>query len=423
MDAQWMQRFVDFGVDPLLSHHSLLNRMTSLVRWDADCDSPDKIRTQMRRHVATSAPKAPGVYGMIDALGRLVYVGKSKALRNRLLSYFLPGCSDEKAGRIVEMARSLVWEVQPNEFAALLREQALIRRWQPTLNVVGMPHRQQAGFLCLGRGPAEQLYLARQYDPTASACQGPFFGTGQMHRAIEVLNRHFRLRDCSQKTPTHLTNQLTLFQVESRAGCLRGELGTCIAPCQVGSLRSSYAAQEVLARQFLNGDALDTVSQLEQDMHKAAAGHHFERAARIREDLRIMKWLVKKLSQHRKARESAPQIYWEPDDHALSSERSSSRPGMGVLYLIRCGGIESSVACPSSDKEWKRTRRDISQWLDSEEQLRTSFLRSSDSLGLVTAWFQRNPGHKKRLFPIKSLDQIPNSLASMRRTWLTEIAA
>jgi excinuclease ABC subunit C len=423
MDAQWMQTFVDFGVDPLLTHSSLTDRIPKLARFDGVAERPSQLRAQLRDHVATHAPKCPGVYGMVDALGRLIYVGKSKLLRNRLLSYFLPGSRDEKAGRIVELARTLVWETQPSEFAALIREQSLIRRWQPTLNVVGMPNRLQSAFLCLGRGPAEQFYLTRQFDQAASACHGPFSGSGQLHRAIEILNRHFKLRDCSPKTPTRLTDQLPLFEIESRAGCLRAELGTCVAPCQAGASRAAYTAQEQLARRFLSGEPLDVVNQVEQDMLRAAHGCHYERAARLKEDLRIMKWLASKLSQHRVARESAPRIYWQPDEFDAAALANPDANARGTLYLIRHGGVEYSVSSPKNERQWNTIRRDIAQWLQSEGQLNTHFARSFDTLGLVAAWFQKHPKLKQRMFTVESLDQLPTHWKGFRRDWLTPVAA
>src|SRR5690606_25603617 len=112
------------------------------------------LRADVRRYV----PRVPGVYGMLDTLGRLIYVGKSKCLRNRLLSYFLPNNEEDKAGRIVQSTCAIVWEYQPSDFAALLREQNLIRVFQPRYNVQGIPRRQQPIYVCLGHAPAEQFY-------------------------------------------------------------------------------------------------------------------------------------------------------------------------------------------------------------------------------------------------------------------------
>jgi excinuclease ABC subunit C len=421
MDARWTQRFDGFGPDLLLEHRSLEHLRAPLSRLDSVGESPSRIREQLRHCVASSAPRSPGVYGMIDALGRLIYVGKSKLLRNRLLSYFLPGSKDEKAGRIVELARSIVWEVQPSEFAALLREQSLIRTWQPTLNVVGMPNRRQSAFLCLGRGPAEQFYISRQFDPSASACQGPFFGSGQLHRAVEILNRHFLLRDCSQKTTTRLTDQMSLFVIEARAGCLRSELGTCIAPCLPGASRSKYLKQETAAREFLAGEASNVVAGLEAEMERASAGQHFERALRLREDVRIMKWLTGKLRQHRQARESNPRIYWQPfgDSEQVDAPKLT---GSGVLYLIRKGGVEYALAEPTDDRQWRQCHKAIVQWYRSESEFRPEYLRGSDSLGLVATWFQRNPSLKKRIIVLNSESSIPKDWRECQQTWFAPLS-
>ena len=151
MDANWHETFLDFGEDPLMPFPR-----TALSRIEAKCTE------ELRGMVSRNAPKLPGVYGMLDATGRLIYVGKSKSLRNRLLSYFMPNNTDEKAGRIIQAAEAIVWEKQPSDFGALVREQMLIRRWQPRLNVVGMPKRQQQAFMCIGNPPAERFYLSKR---------------------------------------------------------------------------------------------------------------------------------------------------------------------------------------------------------------------------------------------------------------------
>jgi excinuclease ABC subunit C len=429
MDAKWLDQFQDFGSDALLSHPSLAMHASAIQRLDGPHESAEQCKQSLKSGILERVPRTPGVYGMIDAVGRLLYVGKSKLLRNRLLSYFLPGSKDEKAGRILQHARSIVWETQPSEFAALLREQSLIRRWQPRLNVIGMPKRQQSAFLCLGRGPAEQFYVARQWDPTATSCHGPFFGANQLFRAVEVLNRFYLLRDCSQKTPTHLSNQLTLFPIESRPGCLRAELGTCLAPCQQGVSSHRYAEQETRAQEFLQGDPHNMLEWLERDMNLAASRLHFERALRLREDLRIVRWLTKKLNQHRVASEGPPTLYWEPLASAPSSNDSHRsdalpvQPSGGVLYFLQRGGIEYAVGTPRNERQWTSIRKEISRWLASSDRLDTRYCQPKDSLGLVSAWFQKNPRLKSRLLPIQSPNALEKSWSELSNHWRQAIEA
>src|SRR6266403_3438581 len=80
-----------------------------------------------RSQVRKLCPRLPGVYGMLNGNEQLLYVGKAKCLRTRLLGYFRTKSRDPKAGRILRQAASIVWEEAPSEFAALLRELELIR--------------------------------------------------------------------------------------------------------------------------------------------------------------------------------------------------------------------------------------------------------------------------------------------------------
>jgi excinuclease ABC subunit C len=75
----------------------------------------------LRVRVRQECPRRPGVYGMVTERGELVYVGKAKCLRSRLLSYFRPRSRDPKAGRIIKSARAIVWEPAPSEFGSLAR--------------------------------------------------------------------------------------------------------------------------------------------------------------------------------------------------------------------------------------------------------------------------------------------------------------
>ena len=122
---------------------------------------PGKRPSRLKRAVKDHAPRLPGVYGMLDDKGRVVYIGKAKNLRCRLLSYFRENSRDPKAGKIVERARMLAWEQTGDEFAALLRELELIQRLRPRYNVLGLPGYSQHHYICVGRSPAPFAFVTK----------------------------------------------------------------------------------------------------------------------------------------------------------------------------------------------------------------------------------------------------------------------
>ena len=367
MDARWNESaFVDFGADPLYPY-----KRSELPRIASDD------RSELQKLVRRTLPKTPGVYGMIDLRGRLVYVGKSKCLRNRVLSYFLPHNEEDKAGRIVQSAVQIVWETQPTEFAALLREQFLIRHWQPRFNTQGIPKRQRPVHICLGRAPAEQLYTSRAADPKSVCCVGPFQGATRAARAVEVLNRLYKLRDCSSDQRFTFSDQLQLFDIQPRPGCIRFEIKTCLGPCTFGCTRGAYDDRVQLAREFLTGNDSQPLDWLEDQMAVAAERLHFEQAARLRDDLQAVKWLARRVGDVATARKSFTFIYRPP---AIEHPE--------VWYLIRRGVLEGAIAAPKTARQRQTAEATITKWLAQDNQVGRHFSPRPETLALVTSWFR-----------------------------------
>ncbi len=367
--------FKNFGDDRLMPHGS--SDMARICHASVE---------GLRDLVRQSIPRVPGVYGMIDAIGRLIYVGKSKALRNRLLSYFMPNNEDEKAGRIIQSTEEIVWESQPSEFAALLREQHLIRTFRPRYNVQGIPNRQKSVFLCLGRSPVETFYVSREVDPKAVAWEGPFMGSGRVHRAVEILNRFFGLRDCPNQTKFQFTDQRSLFELDIRPACMRHELKTCLGPCAMACSRGTYQRQVERAAGFLKGESHNIVEHLESQMQIAARRLHFEQAVRYREDSAIMRWLTRRLDDHARAREQLTCIY-----------PISGHDGRDIWYLIRRGVVEHAVRSPRLAREFRSVQEDVQHWANCDNTLGVHFHRREETLAIVSGWFRKNPSEQKHI--------------------------
>lgn len=367
----------DFGPNPLLPHPS-----RPLVRVS------ERSRSALRDEVARRCPTVPGVYGILDRGGTLIYVGKSKSLRHRLLGYFAASSRAEKSGRMIEGARGIQWETQPSEFAALLREQQLIRRFRPRWNVQGIPERQRPLYLCLGRPPAPYFFVSAKPPRDLIGCEGPFYGVDRMNRAVDALNQFFKLRDCSQQTPFHFADQLSLFPVERRPGCLRYETGTCLGPCAGACSRAAYDNQVNAAQSFLEGFNDEPVVALRDAMEMASANLQYELAARRLADCRAVDYLYRKLTYLAEVRRGYSFIYpVRGFDHCHT------------WYLIRAGEVADSLPAPTCPRSYRSVRDRIESW---QAQTRSSNDRGhglhSHTLNLVASWFRNRRAELERTF-------------------------
>ena len=144
-------------------------------------------------------PKTPGVYGWLNSDGQLIYVGKSKCLQLRLLSYYAKNPSEKKMERIRDQSKFLIWEPISDELLALLREQELIFRWTPEYNAQGQPNRRLPAFLCISKSPAPNLFSTTRLTARVSKLLGQSLGLGGFPKQPPVLTTCSKLRDCPEK--------------------------------------------------------------------------------------------------------------------------------------------------------------------------------------------------------------------------------
>jgi len=333
---------------------------------------PGRLRSLMRR----DCPRLPGVYGMVDATGELIYVGKAKNLRARLLSYFRPKSRDAKAGRILKDTRLLAWEVAPSEFAALLRELELIQRWQPRFNVQGQPHHRRRVYVCVGRRPAPTVFLAKQPPRTAFAHFGPVPAGFKTREAVRRINDWFRLRDCPQAQTMIFADQLELFALPLAAGCIRHEIGNCLGPCAAVCSRDDYAANVSSVLAFLCGEDRSPIDTIEREMNAASASLAFERAAALRDRLDSMTWMSDHL---RRVREASRHSFVYPVRGHDESE---------LWYLIHGGRVCAVVPAPQDELNRDEMGK-LLEGVSPHEGPPT--LDEIDGVLLVAAWFRRRP--------------------------------
>jgi excinuclease ABC subunit C len=362
------QAFTDFGP------HAFPTTAEAPLLHTVKARRPGRLRTLMRR----DCPRLPGVYGMIDAKGELIYVGKAKNLRTRLLSYFRPKSRDPKAGRILKRTRRLVWEIASSEFAALLRELELIQRWQPRFNVQGQPSFRRRVYVCVGRRPAATIFLAKQPPRTAQFAFGPVPAGFTAREAVRRMNDWFRLRDCSQAQAMTFADEPELFALPLTAGCIRHEIGNCLGPCAAACSRDAYAVNVAAVVAFLRGVDDTPLTLLERDMTAASATLAFERAAALRDKLDSVTWMS---AQLRRVREASRHSF-------IYAVRGHD--GAEVWYLIHNGRVRAVVPSPNTEAGRRAATRRIKEvYRRAAEASAAPNPREIDGVLLVAAWFRR----------------------------------
>ena len=345
---------------------------------------------KLKAFVAAEAPRSPGIYAMLGGKRQVIYVGKAKNLRARLLSYFREKSRDPKAGRILDRTAVLVWEEAADEFAALLRELELIRRFRPRYNVLGQPGRRAYVYLCLGRGPASHVHLTREPTGKELAVYGPFAGRGRSEDAVRRLNHFFGLRDCPAKTRMHFADAGLLFGDDRTPKCLRYELGTCLGPCAGLCTSAAYGSAAKTAKAFLDGRSRTPITDTAAAMASASEALRFEQAAVLRDRLALFEWLEDKLRFLRTARAKNSFVY-----PLLGAD------GTPRWYLIHTGEVQAVLPVPTNSASAAESLVKIEAIFSNALATTRKLERCVDSVLIVTGWFRKRPDEKPNLLSMR----------------------
>lgn len=344
-----------------------------------------KDRLEGRKLLREKCPKTPGVYGWLNGDGQLIYVGKSKCLQLRLLTYFAKNPSEKKMERIRNQSKYLIWEPISDELLALLREQELIFRWTPEYNAQGQPNRRLPAFLCISKSPAPNLFSTTKLTSRVAQAFGPIAGTGRVSEAATCINYLFKLRDCPEKTPFEFNNQLQLFQQPARALCIRHELGSCPAPCAACCSKTQYAEGISQTMDFLEGRNRTIVQRIEEEMRQAASAMQFEQAAVLRDRFKTMRWLDRQLHRLRINKSRLNGI--------LPVEARRNR----VVWLVLRGGrLVANLLQPGNRVQAREVSEKIQKLASQSSDPPTNRLDVKMQL-IIASWFRKNSDWYERI--------------------------
>jgi excinuclease ABC subunit C len=230
-------------------------------------------RAVVARH-AKLAPNSPGVYRMIDAKGEVLYVGKAKNIRKRIIAYTRPTGYDARIERMIAATAALEFVSTATETEALLLEANLIKRLRPRFNVLLRDDKSFPYILITSDHWAPQIIKHRGARSGGGHYYGPFASVWAVNRTITALQRAFLLRSCSDGFFDSRTRPCLLFQIKR-----------CSGPCTGEIEYPEYAELVREANAFLSGRSRSVKEELAREMQKASLALDFERAAVYRDRL------------------------------------------------------------------------------------------------------------------------------------------
>ncbi len=226
-------------------------------------------------------PSEPGVYRYYDKKGEILYVGKAKNLKNRVLSYFNKSQIGYKTRMMVSKIVRLETTVVNSEYDALLLENNLIKEYQPFYNIL-LKDDKSYPWICIKKEPFPRIFLTRNVIKDGSEYYGPYAKVKQAKTLIEVIKNIYKLRTCS----------LNLAPEKIKEGkykvCLEYHIKNCAGPCEGLESEEEYAQKLNAIRGIIKGEFKAAREYLEAEMYNYAAKLEFENAQQSKEKLQIL---------------------------------------------------------------------------------------------------------------------------------------
>ena len=224
-----------------------------------------------------SLSNAPGVYRMLDAESRVLYVGKARNLRARVSSYARATGHSGRIDRMIRATTSMMFLTTKTETEALLLEQNLIKQLKPKFNVLLRDDKSFPNILVAQNHAFAQIKKHRGAKKEKGAYYGPFASAGAVNRTLNQLQKVFLLRNCSD----------AMFETRTRP-CLLYQIKRCSGPCVGHVSEQEYAASVEDAERFLSGKSTEVQAALADQMAQASANMEYERAAALRDRIRAL---------------------------------------------------------------------------------------------------------------------------------------
>ena len=227
---------------------------------------------------AHTLPLCPGVYIMRDRNGRVIYVGKSRKLKNRVTQYFQNGEKNSKTARMVMSVADFDYYLCDTEIEALSLENTLIKQYTPKYNI-RLKDAKSYPYIKLTEGEYPRLIFTRRRDADKGKYFGPYSGAGTAYKLIDLLCKTFSLPTCHRSFPKDIGKERP---------CIYYQMRRCSGVCTGKVSAEDYRAAIRAAADVLGGKSREVKAMLEAQMYEHAENERYEAAAQCRDTLRAL---------------------------------------------------------------------------------------------------------------------------------------
>jgi excinuclease ABC subunit C len=276
-------------------------------------------------------PARPGIYLMREKGGKVIYVGKAQDLRARVRAYFNNSDERSQIQFLVRRVQDIDVLVTSNAKEALILENNLIKQYKPRYNIRLKDDKSYLSIKVTTQHPWPRILATRKIVKDGSRYFGPFSSAVAARETIDIIEKHFLLRNCTDHN----------FRNRSRP-CLQYQIKRCMAPCVLPVAEDVYREQVRQAMLFIDGKQQELIAELRQRMQAKSGALEFEAAARIRDQIHAVE---KTLEKQRMV------AHWGADQDIFGLYREGGFIEVQVL-LVRQGKLTDNLSYSLEDLEF-----------------------------------------------------------------------
>ncbi len=237
----------------------------------------DEIREKLK-----TLPKTPGVYMMKNKDGKVIYVGKAVALKNRVSSYFNNGRKDKKTAALVAEITDFDYILTQTEIEALILEANMIKRYSPYFNILLRDDKHYPYIRIDFNEKFPRVSVTRRVSNDGAKYFGPYIASHILHDMLDTVTKTFPVRMCKRDLS------------KTSRPCINYEMGRCLAPCSGKVSEYEYKRMVNEIADFLSGKYKGLEKQLKEEMQQASDNMEYEKAAKIRDRINSLHRLFEK---------------------------------------------------------------------------------------------------------------------------------